>query len=136
MAAGLISAGDLGGRVPQPLTKENEPAVIRAFADGLASQGMAPLAGCTPEGLARELVDNVSRWSFASKVESLKGRPALVITSDDGSGPSSEAFASGLVKAGNNRVMTIHLTTDHSYSDKRIELSAEVRQWLQTIQPK
>ncbi len=136
MAAGLISAGDLSGRVPQPLSKEDEPAYIKRVAAGLASQGMAPLAGCTPEGLAREVIDNVSRWSFASKIESLKGRPALVITSDDGLTTLAESFATGLVKAGNNRVTTIHLATDHSYSDKRIELSATVREWLQAIQPK
>ncbi|MEP6946276.1 MAG: alpha/beta fold hydrolase, partial [Acidobacteriota bacterium] len=123
MAAGLISAADLAARVPQPLPKENESAVIKGYAAALANEGMSPLAGCTPEGLAREIIDNVSRWSFVTKVESLKGRPILIITSDDGLATMGQSFAAGLVKAGNNRVTTTHFATDHSYSDKRLELS-------------
>ncbi len=133
MAAGLISAADLGGRIPQPLPKEREAATLQAVATGLASQGMAPLAGCTSEGLAREVLDNAANWSFMGKANALKGKPALIITSDDGLGPSNEAFAAGLRGAGNNRLTTLHFATDHSYSDQRRELSAAVLKWLAAI---
>jgi hypothetical protein len=65
---------------------------------------MAPLAGCTPEGLAKETLTNASQWNFLAKVESLKTRPALVITSDDGLAPSSDALAAALRAAGDQRV--------------------------------
>ena len=93
MAVGLISAADMPGRVPQPLPKETEPAFIKRYAAALADEGMAPLAGCTPEGLVRELIDNASQWRFSSKVEALKTRPILVITSDDGLTKMGDDFA-------------------------------------------
>ena len=133
VAIGLISAADMPGRVPQQLSKADEPAFIKRYAAGLANEGMAPLAGCTPEGLVRELIDNAAHWRFAANVDALKTRPTLVITSDDGLAPMDDAFASSLTKAGNSRVTTAHFATDHSYSDKRQELSAAVRKWLKSV---
>jgi hypothetical protein len=91
---------------------------------------MAPLAGCTPEGLVRELIANASKWRFMSNVEALSNMPTLVITSDDGLAKRGTDFAAGLTKAGNKRVTATHFSTDHVYSDKRIELSAAVLKWL------
>jgi len=133
LAMGMISGADMGGRIPQPLPKEKEATAIHALAQGLAQEGMAPLAGCTPESLARETVDHAAKWSFAAKVDALKDRPALVISSDDGLGPANQAFAADLRKAGNKQVTTLHLATDHSYSDQRTALSAAVLQWLKNL---
>jgi len=94
---------------------------------------MAPLSGCTPEGLARETIANAAEWSFESKTDALKSRPVLVVTSDDGLALANTAFATALRKAGNSRVTTLHLPTDHSYSDQRSALSTAVLQWLATL---
>jgi pimeloyl-ACP methyl ester carboxylesterase len=133
IAVGLISAADMPGRVPQQLSKSDEPAFIKGYAAGLANEGMAPLAGCTPEGLVRELIANADRWRFSANVDALKTRPTLVLTSDDGLAPMDDAFASGLTKAGNANVTTTHFATDHAYSDKRLELSAAIRKWLESV---
>jgi uncharacterized protein len=133
MAIGLISAADLGGRIPQPLPKERERAAIQALSEGYAREGMAPLAGCTSEGLARETLANASQWSFLSKVPSLKNKPALIVTSDDGLAPANAALAESLRAVGDDRVTTLHLSTDHSYSDQRSALSSAVVQWLATL---
>ena len=130
MAIGLISAADLGGRIPQPFPKEWEASAIKAMSAGFAHEGMAPLEDCTPEGLARETLANAAQWRFLAKVGPLRSRPALVITSDDGFAPSNNDFAASLRTAGDNRVMTLHLPTDHSYSDQRSALSTVVLQWL------
>jgi pimeloyl-ACP methyl ester carboxylesterase len=135
-AIGMISAADLGGRIPQPLPKEHEPAAIQALSGAYASQGMAPLAGCTPEGLARETVANAAQWSFLTKADALKSRPALIVSSDDGFAPATDAFAAALKRAGNDRVTSLHLPTDHAYSDRRRELSSAVLQWLMALTPK
>jgi uncharacterized protein len=132
-AVGLISAGDMGGRIPHPVPAEREPEILKALSAGYASQGMAPLAGCTAEGLARETIANAERWKFAGKVETLKSRPVLVVTSDDGSVTANTAFASALTKAGNGKVTEVHLPTDHSYSDQRPALSEAVRRWLAAL---
>lgn len=133
VAFGLISAADLGGRIPQPLPKEKEEATIKAMSAAYAREGMAPLAGCTPEGLARETLANAAQWNFLTKVDALKSRPALIVTSNDGLAPMNDAFAAALQKAGNNRVTTLHLRTDHAYSDQRRALSNAVLEWLATL---
>lgn len=103
-AIGLISAADLGGRIPQPLPKEGEATAIQALSAGYAHEGMAPLRGCTPEGLAHETLANAAGWNFLAKVDSLKTRPALIVTSDDGLAARNDTFAAALRNAGDNRV--------------------------------
>jgi uncharacterized protein len=136
MAVGLISAADMAGRIPPGLPKDKEPAVIKTIGTGLAAEGMAPLAGCTPEGLAKELVDNKAKWRFLANAESLKTRPALVISSDDGLAAADNALAAAMVKAGDQQVVTVHLPTDHAYSDQREALSKAVLAWLAKLPAK
>jgi hypothetical protein len=123
-AVGLISAADMGGRIPQPLPKDAEPAAIKALSTSLDHEGMAPLAGCTPEGLASEILAHAAQWRFSSKAEALRNRPVLIVTSNDGLAPANATFAEALRKAGDDGVTTLHLAMDHSYSDQRIALSA------------
>lgn len=132
-AFATISAGDMGGFVPANLPKDHEQEVVQKVGAGLAQEGMAPLAGCTPEGLARELVDHASQWRFDAQAKTLKNRTTFIITSDDGLAPANIAFAEKLKADGDTQVTTLHLATDHSYSDQRIELSKAVLQWLGTL---
>ncbi|WP_236585209.1 alpha/beta hydrolase [Dyella sp. EPa41] len=129
-AIGMISAADMAGRFQELLGKGTRQAAIQGTSTGLADEGMAPLSGCTPDGLAQELAGHARDWRFLSKVAALKDRPALVITSDDGLTPWNDAFSTGLRKAGDHQVTTLHLATDHAYSDKRTELSHAVLAWL------
>ena len=129
-AFATISAADMSGRMQKLLGKEKRTDAIAAMAHGLAEEGMAPLAGCTPAGLANELADHVVDWPFMGKVDALKNRTALIVTSDDRLGPDNDAFAAALRKAGDTHVTTQHFATDHAYSDKRIELSQTVLAWL------
>jgi uncharacterized protein len=136
LGVALISASDIGGHVvPLPLPKEREQAVVQGLSNLYDSWGMAPLAGCTPEGLAYETIDNASQWSFMARVSALESRPALVITSDDGNISAGILFASELRRAGNTRVSTLHLPTDHAYSDQRGPLAGAVLRWLASITP-
>ena len=129
----LISAADIGGRIPLLLPKEAEAAAIRGLSAAYDREGMAPLSGCTPEGLAHETLANAAQWRFLAKVSSLRSRPALIVTSNDAYARGDQAFASALRHAGNNRVATLHLSTDHVYSDQRGALSAAVIRWLATL---
>lgn len=132
-AFATISAADMAGRMQGMLGKEKRPDAITAMATGLADEGMAPLAGCTPTGLASELADHVASWPFMGKVDALKNRTALIVTSDDGLAPDNNTFAAALRRAGDRHVSTVHLPTDHAYSDQRIELSRAVLRWLATL---
>ena len=129
-AFATISAADMPGRMQAILATEKRSDAIAAMAHGLAEEGMAPLAGCTPEGLANELAENVASWPFMDKVDALKNRATLILTADDGLTRENNAFAAALRNAGDTHVTTRHFATDHAYSDKRIELSHAVLAWL------
>jgi uncharacterized protein len=133
LGVALISAADLGGRIPQPLPKEREPTAIQRLSVAYVQEGMAPLAGCTPEGLARDTLDHAAQWSFLSKVDALKHRPVMVVSSNDAYAAGDNAFAAALRSAGNDRVIRLHLQTDHVYSSQRSALSTAVLHWLATL---
>ena len=93
---------------------EHEDEVIKPLAASLAESGLAPLAGCTAESLAREILANRGRWEFVDYAGKLAPRPVLITTSDDGLAPSAAALAEELRKAGDSKVSLIHMATDHS----------------------
>jgi uncharacterized protein len=133
VGVGLISAADFGGRVPKPLPKEKEQEELKALSTAYERYEMTPYSGCTPESLAQETLANATQWSFASRAGALKNRPVLIVTSNDPYLRRNEAFAGALRHAGNNRVETLHLPTDHVYSDQRTALSGAVLKWLATL---
>jgi uncharacterized protein len=130
----LISAADLGVDKIQSIPLNSRSQVVHPLAEALAEEGMAPLAGCTPEGLAREIVTNATAWNIPNLAPKLATRPVLVITSDDGLAPSNDAFVEALHKAGNTQVTAIHMATDHPFSDHRIALQQAVLQTLNSLQ--
>jgi pimeloyl-ACP methyl ester carboxylesterase len=132
MAFGLISAADMRGAIPLPVP--DDPRVLQGLAASYAEEGLAPLAGCTPEGLAKELLTHAQEWDFLARAAALKSRPALVVTIDDGLAPSDNALAAALHKDGDARVTVVHFATDHAYSDKRLELTDVVVKWLQGLE--
>lgn len=99
--------------------------------------GLAPLNGCPPatcaESLAKEAIANAAHWDFAALAPELAPRPLLLITSDDGLAPASEALATKLNQLSNSHTTTLHLPTDHSYSDHRIALQQAVLNFLATL---
>jgi pimeloyl-ACP methyl ester carboxylesterase len=128
-AVGMISAANLGDM--QMWEREaGHAATAESIGDSLAQEGMAPLAGCTPDGLGREVMANHEKWDFVASAPKLASRPLLVVTSDDGLAPSNEAFVDAVKKAGNGKVTAVHMPTDHSYSDHRIALETAVLAWL------
>jgi hypothetical protein len=135
-AVGLISAADMGVDKVQSLKAGQEKEAAANLAAHLAADGMAPLAGCTPEGLAKEIVANAAVWNVPNLAPKLANRPILVITSNDGLAPSNDAFVAALHKAGATDITTVHLTTDHSYSDQRIALQKTVLETLDLLQHK
>jgi pimeloyl-ACP methyl ester carboxylesterase len=135
-AVGLISAADMGVDKMQSLKPGQEKEATTRLAAHLAADGMAPLAGCTPESLAKEVLANAAAWNIPNLAPKLANRPTLVITSDDGLAPSNDTFVEALHKAGATDITTVHLTTDHSYSDQRIALEKAVLENLEYLQQK
>jgi pimeloyl-ACP methyl ester carboxylesterase len=135
-AVGLISAANMAGRLLPSVKANQQEAAIPRIAQGLAANGMSPLAGCTPESLARELLANAATWNIPDLAPKLATRPMLVISSDDGNAPASDSLVENLHKAGDEEVTSLHFTTDHSYSDHRIALVKAVLEGLDYLQHK
>jgi len=84
----------------------------------------------TAELLANEVLANAAKWNFVNLAPKFATRPLLVITSDDGLTAPNDGFVDAAKKSGNREVNTVHIPTDHSYSDHRIALQQTVLDWL------
>ena len=97
---------------------------------GTARSNMESLAA-TPEGMAREMT-TLGDASFAAAAPGLAKKPLLVLSSDDGLAPVTDALAADVRKRG-GRVATVHVATDHGWNSARIRLTTEVLNWLATL---
>lgn len=122
--AAMISAGNMGwlGKLPR------EQAVKL-----LATNGMEALAGTTPELMADEIIANTDRFDFVKAAPELAGTNLFILTSDDGLAPMSNALSTAVARTGGTGVKTLHVATDHSWSDARIRLQTEILNWLTTL---
>jgi pimeloyl-ACP methyl ester carboxylesterase len=119
----LISAwdaGHAGGTAPDKLEA--------AMADDLES-----LAGVTAKSMAAELQANAKRFGFENAATGLSRIPLLVFTSNDGLAPDADALVKAIEARGGKKVKTLHVPTDHSWSDHRIALESAVISWLGTL---
>lgn len=116
----LISTANIGavGRLPVG-------AVVAVMADSMES-----LAGTTPSILSEEVRTNAEAYDFVNKAASLTKIPLLVLSSDDGLAPDTDALANAVGQLGGKQVTSVHVATDHSWSDRRIRLQTEILGWL------
>ena len=122
IGAATISMGDLGmvgGLTHADLVK-------------LASENAETLA-TTPEAMADELAANAAAFRTANGAPGLARLPLLVLTSDDGLQPESDALVKAVMAAGGTKVVSAHFKTDHSWSDRRISLQTAIIAWLGTL---
>jgi pimeloyl-ACP methyl ester carboxylesterase len=132
-AVALISASDMAVDTIEALPPDQRSQTIEPIASRFAANGMAPLAGTSSKALAQEAVANANAWNTPALAPKLATRPVLVITSDDWLVSSNAAFVDALKRSGSTRTTTLHLPTDHSYSDQRIALETSILNWLATL---
>lgn len=89
----------------------------------------APLAGTSRAALHREAQEHAAAWSFAALAAKIAPRPVLDISANDGLAASNEALVAALAHAG-ARATSLHMNTDHGFTDHRIALEAAVLAWL------
>jgi pimeloyl-ACP methyl ester carboxylesterase len=127
----LVSAADMGNDRVETIPVTYRDKAIGPLAEHFAAEGMAPLAGVTPESLAKEVVAHADSWNVPATGQALTARPLLVVTSDDGLAPSNAAVSAAIRKAGGGTKLTeVHFATDHSYSDQRIALETTILNFL------
>ena len=122
IGAATISMGDLG----------MVGALTHADLVKLASENAETLA-TTPEAMADELAANAAAFRTANGAPGLARLPLLVLTSDDGLQPESDALVKAVMAAGGTKVVSAHFKTDHSWSDRRIALQTAIIAWLGTL---
>jgi hypothetical protein len=77
-----------------------------------------------------DLIAGATGWTFEPAAAGLARMPMLVLSSNDGLRPQTDALVSRVRALGNTRVTAIHHATDHSWSDRRIALGTAVLNWL------
>ena len=119
----LISAANLGARSKLPRAE-----LVKLMAGNLES-----LAGTSPDAMADEIIASADAFDFLQAAPGLNKTPLLVLSSDDGLAPMSDALITSVRKTGGKRVTAVHVATDHSWSDRRIRLQSEVLRWLSLL---
>jgi acetyl esterase/lipase len=119
MGAVLISAADMAALNDLP----------RETLLALMNDSMEALAGVTADSMVDDL-RSISMSRFSGAAPKLVSVPLLVLTSDDGLAPTSDALVRGIQARGGKRVTALHVATDHSWSDHRIALESAVLEWL------
>lgn len=125
LGAAMISAGNMGALGGLP--RDQAAALLR-------NNGMEALAGTTPEQMADEIIANKDRFDFAKAAPQLEDTNLLVLTSDDGLAGMSDALTGAIKADGGTKLKTLHVATDHSWSDARVRLQTEVLGWLKTLE--
>ncbi len=123
LGAGLISAANMGAIGAMP----------RADLVRISAGNAETLADTSPEQMADELIAGQQANNFLQMAPRLARKPLLVLSSDDGLAPGTDKLAAAVRTAGGKRVTMVHAATDHSWSDKRVFLQAQVIRWLQGL---
>ena len=115
----LISAANLGDL---GLTHD------RALAD--MADNLETLAATDPTQMVAELERDKAQLDWANAVPGLARAPLLILSSDDGGAPATDALARQVGAITGARVKAVHVATDHGWSDRRIRLQSEIIAWL------
>ena len=122
----LISAANMAGPTLPAVQAHQQDAALPQVAKALESNGLSPLAGCTAESLAKDLFANAAAWNIPDLAPALAKHPIVVISSDDGNTAPTDILLANLTKLGDTQIKSIHIPTDHSYSDHRIALQKSI----------
>ena len=120
MGAILISMGDMGllGYLPHDQA-------VAVMADN-----MEALSGVTAESMADEVKLHAKEFVVANTAAGLAQIPLLALTADDHLAEHTDTLVAAIKAKGGTRVTSMHVATDHSWSDHRIALESIVITWL------
>lgn len=120
LGAILISMGDMGRIGDMPHDQ-----AVAVMADN-----METLAGVTAESMADEVKAHAKEFLVANTAAGLAQIPLLALTADDNLAGHTDSLVAAIKAKGGTRVTSMHVATDHVWSDHRIALEAIVITWL------
>jgi pimeloyl-ACP methyl ester carboxylesterase len=121
----LIDPWDIGADARQLGTPEGR----KAWHDE-APGDLPPLTGTSEEKLAAEMQANADRLDLTRRTVAFGRRPLDIIGAERGGGAAQTALLNRARSAGNPNATGGVWPTDHSFSDMRIALAAELVRWL------
>lgn len=96
----------------------------------ILSQMMETLVA-TPAGLATEIEEHREALDWRRDAAALARKPLLVLAADDRLAPAADQLVGKVRAVQGARVTTLHVATDHSWSDARVRLENAVLGWLE-----
>jgi uncharacterized protein len=124
LGAILISMGDMGQLGFAP----------RASAVAIMADNMEGLSGVTPQSMADEVEAHAKEFLVVNAAPGLAPMPLLALTADDQLAGHTDTLVAAIKAKGGTRVTSMHVATDHSWSDHRIALESIVIAWLAQLQ--
>jgi pimeloyl-ACP methyl ester carboxylesterase len=120
LGAILISMGDMGrlGYLPHDQA-------VAVMADN-----MEALSGVTAESMADEVKLHAKEFVVANTAAGLAQIPLLALTADDHLADHTDTLVEAIKAKGGTRTTSMHVATDHGWSDHRIALESIVITWL------
>jgi uncharacterized protein len=116
----LISMGDMSR-----VATVSRDKVVAEMADN-----MEALSGVTAESMADELTAIAKKYVLVNAAPGLVQTPLLALTSNDHLGPDTDSLVAAIKAKGGTKVTTMHVDTDHGWSDHRIALESIIITWL------
>jgi pimeloyl-ACP methyl ester carboxylesterase len=118
-----ISAGDMARLGGAPA----------AFRKKFLAENMESLAGVTVDSLSDDIAATATHYPMPAAAPGLVNTPYLAMTSDDGLASNTAALVDAIHARGGTKVTSLHVPTDHSWSDHRIALESAVIRWLEQL---
>jgi len=126
----LIDAWDIGKEKAALI----DPAQRKAAMEDLRSN-TPPLAGTSAELLAKEIETTSVKLDLEALSARIADRPLLLIGAEHAGAPTTRKLAAAARQAQAKALTESYMDTDHSFSDSRIALEAEVLRWLGQFDP-
>ncbi|CAN7585637.1 alpha/beta fold hydrolase [Caulobacter sp. LjRoot300] len=131
----LIDAWDIGKQKADLV----DPAKRKAALEDLRSS-TPPLAGTSAELLAKEIETTSTKLDLEALSARIADRPVLMIGAEHAGAPTTRKLAAAARQAQaqnapKGALTETYMDTDHSFSDSRIALEAEVIRWLGQFDP-
>jgi uncharacterized protein len=117
----LISMADMG-----VVTGQSREQLVAVMADN-----MEALSGVTAQSMADEIRAHTKE--FKVDTGGLTQIPVLALTADDHLAPHTDALVAAIKAEGGTRITSMHVATDHGWSDHRIALESTVITWLAAL---
>jgi D-aminopeptidase len=96
----------------------------------IMADNMEALSGVTAESMADEVKLHAKEFMVANTAAGLAQIPVLALTADDHLADDTDTLIEAVKAKGGTRVTSMHVATDHSWSDHRIALEGIVITWL------